>query len=247
MLKVEFHSHTNYIQTWGEGNYSPDKLIDGALLYGFDAICITEHYSPFKNWFQYDKDPLKTYRDYKDYAKKKGILLIPGTELWFKEGEVLLVNFKGDVTKLKKITDLNKLPKNVLKIASHPFYGRSSCLGNKIIKYKDLLDGWEYCHFYYGWLNPNKKAVILAKKYNKSMVGTSDIHRLYQINRTFTLVDAKKDADAIVDAVRKKKCKIITNQLPLSIFIWFFLWAGIGGFFVGWYRSIDGYIRKKIS
>lgn len=246
MLKSEFHSHTNHIQTWSEGNYSPDKLIDRAALLGFDVLCITEHYSTFKNWPDYRKDPLKTYRDYKEYAKKKGILLIPGTEVWFEEGEVLLINFRGDARKLKKIMDLRKLPKNVLKIASHPFYGRKMCMGHKIIKYRDLLDGWEYCHFYYGWLNPNKKAVALAEKFGKKMIGTSDVHRLYQLNRTFTLVDAKKDANAIVDAIRKGKHKAITNQLPFSLFVWMFIVAGLGGIALSLYLDIDGFIRKKI-
>ncbi|MFH0797854.1 MAG: hypothetical protein V1906_00420, partial [Candidatus Woesearchaeota archaeon] len=109
MLKAEFHSHTNYVQET-ETNYGPKELIDNSASKGYDVLCISEHYWPKSPFEQYRRDPLKTYRDFKGYAEEKGILLIPAVEFYFDEGEVLLINFHGDLKKIKGLSDLENLP-----------------------------------------------------------------------------------------------------------------------------------------
>ncbi len=218
MLKIDLHSHTNYLQK-NETGYGPKELIDKVVELGFDAIAITEHYFVCNGSKYYKQDPLKTFRDFKGYAKKKGLLLIPGTELRFKEGEVVLFNFDGDVTKIKDINDLSKLPSTVLRIAPHPFFIKGFCLGKELIKNIHLFDAIEYSHFYLPWLNRNKKAVRMAKKYGKVLVGTSDAHRLYQLNHTYTLVDAEKDADKIVKAIKEGKYSLKTKPLSFLTFL----------------------------
>lgn len=224
MLKGQFHSHTNYLHP-NEGNYSPKELIDRAYVLGYDVLCITEHYIPHGNNTPYKQDPLKTYRDFKEYAKKKGILLIPGVELFTDEGEVILINFEGDITQFKRMKDLAKLPKNVAAIASHPYYRRSSCLGDRIYKYQKLLDGVEFSHFYLKIFNPNKKALTFAKKLNKTVLGTGDVHRLYQLETTYSLVDAKKTAEDVVNAIKKRKVQLVTKPLSLYGFLYLTSWV----------------------
>ena len=70
MLKVEFHAHTNYLQP-NEGKMSPKELIDTVKSMGYEAMAITEHYDKRSKLSEYRKDPLKTYHDFKDYAKEK--------------------------------------------------------------------------------------------------------------------------------------------------------------------------------
>lgn len=221
MLKVSLHNHTNYIQA-SETNYSPKQLIDEAVKLGYDALCISEHYKFTKLGdliAEFRKDPLKTYRDFKDYASGKGLLLIPGVEIHIKEGEVLLVNFEGDVKDYPTIDSLKKLPKNVLVVAPHPFYKRRFCLGKELIKHINLFDAIEYSHFYLKPFNLNNEAVKVAEKYHKVVVGTPDTHRLEQLKFTYSLVNAKKDAGSIVKAIKAGKVKLVTRPLPLYVFL----------------------------
>ncbi|MBU2589901.1 MAG: PHP domain-containing protein [Nanoarchaeota archaeon] len=221
MLKVDLHNHSNYIQPW-ETNYSPKELIDEAVKQGYDAICFSEHYAFTKIGDllkEYRKDPFASYKDFKEYASKKSLLLIPAIEIKYKEGEVLLINFKGNVKDYPTIESLKNLSENVLVVAPHPFFKRGFCLGKDLIANIDLFDAIEYSHFYIKSCNLNEEAVELAKKYNKVLLGTSDAHRLEQLGYTYSLVDAKKDADSIVKAIKLGKVKLVTSPLPIYIFV----------------------------
>ena len=128
MLKVDLHSHTNYVIPKRDSNLSPKQLIDFVASKNYDVLAITEHAS-FRTLggIKYFNNPLKTYFDFKDYAKKKGVLLIPGVETFVEGKEVLLINFKGDARKVKTFDDVRKLREdNILVIAPHPFYVKPS-------------------------------------------------------------------------------------------------------------------------
>ena len=221
MLKAEFHAHTNYLQP-NEGKMSPKELIDAVKAMGYDALTITEHYDKKAKWDIYRKDPLKTYYNFKDYAEEKDLLLIPGAEIQLKEGEVLFINFEGNASDFSTVKDLDKLPKTTMTIAAHPFYsspdktviGQSGVLENNIGKF----DAIEHCYFYTKHINLNKKAIELAKKYNKPLVGTSDVHRKIQLNRNYTLVDSSKNIKPIIDAVRHNRIEMITKPLSPILF-----------------------------
>jgi len=220
MLKTEFHSHTNYIQKI-ETNYSPKELIDRAASLGYDALSISEHYALTKLGDllkEYRKYPFSTYEDFRDYASSKGILLLRSVEIRYPEGEVLLVNFRGDVKDYPTLESLKNIPKSVLVIAPHPFFKRKICLAENLEKNIGLIGAIEYSHFYVPFLNLNKKAVKVAEKYNKPIVGTSDAHHLFEVGTSYTLVDAKKDANSVVKAVKAGKVKLETKPMPLYLF-----------------------------
>lgn len=220
MLKVDFHSHTNYIQKI-ETSYSPKELIDRAAELKFDVFCLSEHYVLTKLGDllpEYRRYPFLTYEQHKDYAKKKGILLIRSVEIRYPEGEVLLVNFNGNLKNYQTLKSLKNLPSNVLVIAPHPFFKRGFCLGKNLEKNINLFDAIEYCHNYINALNLNKKAVEMAKKHKKPIVGTSDAHYLFEIGTTYSLVDADKNIESIVKAVKDGKVRLVTKPLSLCQF-----------------------------
>jgi len=231
MLKVDFHTHTNYVQRW-EGKHSPKELIDRAKRLGFDAICITEHYWPEKpSHSPYRKDPLRTHRDYKDYAKQKDILLIPGVEIRVpNSGDVVLINFNEDITKIKSYNDFDKLPKDTIVMAAHPFFLKACCVDNDLIKHIDKFDAIEYSHFYVREINRNKKAVKVARKFNKPLIPTSDAHWTFQMNYSYMLVDAEKNIPSIINAVKNRKFKPVTKPLPYHKFFFIAFSSCIGIF-----------------
>ena len=227
MLKVDLHSHTNYVIKKGDSKLSPKQLIDFVASRGYDVLAITEHASLRKiGKTIYFDNPLRTYFDFKDYAKKKGILLISGVETVVEGKEVLLINFKGDAKNVTTFTDVEMLKEeNVLVIAPHPFYGKCSCLKDKLVENIDIFDAIEYCHFYTHFINFNKKAVEVARKYNKPLIANSDAHDFHQLNINFSLIDADKNIDSVLEAVRKNKIQIITRPLPFHTFLKIGVWA----------------------
>jgi predicted metal-dependent phosphoesterase TrpH len=201
MLKSDFHIHTGE-DPYDKIPYSAKELINHAAKLGFEVLAITNHHK-----IHYSKNLA-------DYAMKKGILLIPSVEAHVAGKEVLLLNVRkpGIVNNFSDLEELRK--ENVVVIAPHPFYPTDSCLGKDLVRNIKYFDGIEYSHFYLKNFNIfNKKAIKVAKQYNKTLVGTSDAHGFYQFGKTFTLVDSNKDIDSVLEAIRKGKVEVKTNRI----------------------------------
>lgn len=228
MIKADFHLHTNYVQFY-EGIYSPEKLIDRLVELGYDAVAITEHEFVLGKHYQ---DGLKTYRDFRKYAKKKGLILLPGIEPMIEGVEILLINFTDDIRKHNTFEKLKKLKKkrNFIAIAPHPFLGvLRKAIGNKIYQHLDFFDAIEVNAGYSKGFNPNKRAIKLAKKHKKPLIGSSDCHYLPRLNYTYTLLNSKKNIPSIINAIKKGKTKVVTKPLPS----WLLILSGIHGIITG--------------
>ncbi len=206
MLKSDLHLHAGEDKTHIL-NYSAKELIDKTKSLGFEVLAFTFHQQVFFT------------KEIQDYAKKKNILLISGCEAKIETKEVLLYNVtQKDVDSIKTFKDLTNLKKkkDILVIAPHPFFPGGKCLGKMLIKNIKLFDAIEYCHMYLPFINFNKKAVKIAKKYNLPLIGTSDAHNLWQLDFTFTLVDSKKDTKAFFKAIKENKLKLVTRPFLLT-------------------------------
>jgi len=212
MLKTELHTHINADPQDGIFiKYNAFQLIDRAKELNFDVLGITCHNYVYEN------------KEAQEYANNKGILLINGAEVDVQSKHTLIYGINNeDIPKINSFLDLKKLKaeKNLFIIAAHPFYKAPSCLGNVILKYLNLFDAWEYHAFYHKSINPNKKVIRLAKKYNKAVVGNSDVHHLRDLGQTYTLIDAQKNKESVFQAIKDKKCKIVSKPLTLKKYLY---------------------------
>lgn len=223
MLKSNFHTHTNYIEKY-EAEFSPRELINLAVSEKFKVFSITEHWH---QRFDVNKfaNPMKTYFHIKDYAKYKGIKLIPGVELILEKKDILLINYMKDISKIRTFADLEKVKdENVLIIAPHPFYRIPSTqrrsLSRVIKDYKHLFDAIEHSNFYTKVYNVNnKKAIRFANQHNIPLITNSDAHFKIQLKKNYSLLDCKNDTDSILEAVKKGKFKNHTEPLTTGEFI----------------------------
>src|SRR3989304_4284999 len=130
MLKCDFHAHTSD-DPYDIIPHSGKQLIDEYARQGFDVVAITMH------------GKVLSSRELQAYARKKGILLVPGAE-GFIEGQdavegkhVLFLNAsQREVDSVRTIEGLRKFResrgksgKPFIVIAPHPFYLLQSCLG----------------------------------------------------------------------------------------------------------------------
>lgn len=203
-IKVDLHTHTSddpkdYI------NFSSRELIDRAARLGFDGLAITNH------------GVVTFSQDLEEYARERGVCLIPGVELTLSGKHILLINpDPDDVSSLHKLEDLEKIKSaRNLVIAPHPFFPGFKCLGRKLEIYLPLFDAIEYSFFYNHLINRNKKALRLAGRSNKPLVGDSDCHNIWQIGTTYTLVEAEKNIVSIVAAIKEGRTEVVTTPLPV--------------------------------
>ncbi|MBS3169444.1 PHP domain-containing protein [Candidatus Woesearchaeota archaeon] len=211
MLKAELHTHVNddpKDKQWI--TYSARELVEEALRQKFDVLAITCHNLLYQN------------EELRRYAQQKGLLLIFGVERDIENKHVLLYNLTPqEAEKIKTFEDLAQLRriKRVLVIAAHPPYLGASCLRAKIYQYPNLFDAWEHSFLHTKLYNPNHKMLQKAKEINKPVIGNSDVHFLNDLGRTYTLVDADKNEQAVFQAIKENKVSIVTKPLPLFEFI----------------------------
>ncbi len=222
MKKMDLHIHTKSDPFDTFINYSNTDILELALSKGFSIISITLH-----NKYFFDKKLFLQYLD-------KGLLIIPGVELTINHKEksfhVLIYSHKNiDVSRIKTINDLyrlrHSLKEKVLIGLPHPFYPYlfSRSIGKLAFNITDLFDFFEYSSIYCCINYWNNKALRIAKKLKKTVIGNSDLHFIDQFNHTFTLIPFKEFSSfnssihEVFSIIRENNVKI--SSRPLSPFI----------------------------
>ena len=206
MLKVDLHLHTSEDPAdWIR--HSAADLIDRAAEFGYHALAITLHDAQLEDSRLHDR------------ARDRGITLVPGVERTIEGRHVLLLNFPArESMSISSFADLARAKDraNGLVIAPHPFFPGRSCLGDALRKHGELFDAVEWSYFWTRAVDFNSRAARWAASRGLPLVGNSDMHDIRQIGRTFTLVDAPADPDAICDAVRHGRVEVRTEPVPYA-------------------------------
>ncbi len=217
MLKADLHLHS------GEDprdalDYTARELICRAAQLHFDVIAITLHGKVLED------------ETLPGFARDQGILFIPGIEKHISGKEVLIYNVPQAVLdEVHTFSDLralkNRLGREILIIAPHPFFKKSQCLGRHLEENIDLFDAVEYCHLYTRFWNLNQRAVEVAEAHGKPMVATSDAHALWMFGRNYTLLDAPKTMAGVFEGVREGRlqpqCEPVTAWELVKKLGWF--------------------------
>ncbi len=175
-LKADFHIHTGEDPLDSHIAHNARELIDTASEQGFDVLAITNH-----NFMTFD-DALR------DYASRLGVLLISGIESRIAGKDVILLNFSpSEVRKISTFEDLKKIKKETnLVIAPHPFFPSLIALNSLFHGNIEAFDAVEISSIYFRFIDFNRKAKKVAKKFNLPLVGSSDTHSLQQLGSTYS-------------------------------------------------------------
>jgi predicted metal-dependent phosphoesterase TrpH len=204
MLRGDFHHHIDADPVDGRFvRHSAGQLLDHAAAAGLNVLAITCHES-----VPYDGDATR-------YAARRGVLLLRGMEATVDGRHVLLLNFPEFPPGVCTIADIAACKTaDALVIAPHPFYPAGSAGGHILTSNPALFDAVEFSGLYTA-LTPqfNRRATEHARTVGLSVVGNSDTHFLWQVGRTFTLIDATPEPRAVVEAVRRGRVQVVTRPL----------------------------------
>jgi predicted metal-dependent phosphoesterase TrpH len=208
-IKVDLHIHT-LDDPLDALDYSAHQLLERAQRLGFRVLAITLHNAVF--------DRPEVFAD----AQRMGILLIPAAEMRLEGADVILLNvMKDEVAALKTLDDLAALRarrgSSLFTIAPHPFYVLGGSIGEKLLERIDLFDAIELCHFWGRFFNPNKRAVEVAKRFNKPLIATSDAHQLHAFGSNYTTIarPAELTVENVIELLRRGPLQV-TNP-PCSL------------------------------
>jgi predicted metal-dependent phosphoesterase TrpH len=202
MLKVELHTHTADDPV-DRIPHTARELIDRAVVLGYDAVAITLH------------DHQLDLRHLTPYAAERGLVLIPGVERTIEGRHVLLLNFRHGTEDVRTFSDLARLRSQQpgLVVAPHPFFPTSVCLGSDLERHAHLFDAVERNAMFTRTIDFNRRGEEWAARHGKPIVGNCDVHRLWQLGTTCSLVDAAPHPDAICDAIAAGRVEVISRPL----------------------------------
>ena len=205
MLKVDLHTHTaddpaDLIP------YQTDELIDRAAELGFDCLAITLH------------DRQLDIERFRAYAAARGVALIAGIERTIEGRHVLLLNYSRAAESIGSFEALASLRRRErgLVVAPHPFFPALSALRGALTRHAHLFDAVEWNGMFTRTMNFNAPAERWARRHGKPMVGNGDVHRLEQLGKTYSLVDAEPNPAAICEAIAAGRVRVVAT--PHSTF-----------------------------
>jgi predicted metal-dependent phosphoesterase TrpH len=210
--RVELHSHClgDPVDTYLGHNIF--EQIDQAKAVGLDALAVTWHRK------------VCLHHEAEAYARERGILLISGMEAEVERKHLVVLNLApGDLnpdTTWDEIRALRRRRPEVFVLAPHPFYPHPSCLGRALQGNADCIDAVEWCVLHLDWLpggvNPNLKAARWAHAHDKPLVACSDAHKLSDIGRNASTVEADElSAASIFQGIRAGRVSFQRRGLSL--------------------------------
>ena len=207
LLKADFHTHTAEDPEDRVG-HSAEMLIDAAAQESIDVLAISNHNSLL-------------YNDYlAEYAKRRGLLLIPAVEKTIEGKHMLILNPAQGHLAASTFEDLRNAGKDgAAFIAPHPFFPMACALKGRLLENVDLFDAIESHSFYWYGLNFNGRARRFAKRHGLPIVGGSDTHLLPYCTSSHTLIDSEATVDAVVAAIRSGRVELRTRPRPFRLFL----------------------------
>ena len=210
-IKIELHAHTSD-DPIDRIPHTTRELIDHAAALEYGALAITLH------------DRQLDVTSHLEYARERGIILLPGIERTVERRHVLLINFPPDAEQVQTFDEVAALKARCrgLVVAPHPFYPVPSAMGPVLDQHAALVDAVEWNAMYTRTVDFNRAAARWATKHAKPLVGNTDLHLLSQMGTTWSVVEAEPDADAICEAIRCGRVRVHTTPVPLPRAAWTF-------------------------
>jgi len=201
-MKFDLHCHTIYSKHffWGFDSLStPEEMVKAAIKKGLNGLAITDH------------NNVKGSLEAKKIAKKyKGFIIITGSEIKTKAGEIIGLGIKENVPMLLSLEDtVDKIHDlGGIAIAPHPFgkYFFRRCVEDKAVK-ADAIEVFNSTLT----KSANNKALSLAKKFKKSMTAGSDAHSSREIGNAGIICDSDP-----LEGIIKNKINIFGKKTPFS-------------------------------
>ena len=202
-LKADLHLHTREAEPFIAFNAC--RLIDRAAREGFQVLSITNH------------DTLTFSDSLAAYARKRGILLIPGAEATIEGRHVLLYNIDVHLSSIGTFARLRQFKgPDWLVVAAHPFFPAPISLGRRLIDEIDLFDAIEFSHFYTERIDFNRRAAAMSRELGLPLVGNSDSHLARQFGTTYSLIESEPTVPCVLAAIRKGQVRIVSRPLSLA-------------------------------
>ena len=198
-IRTQLHLHTTHskgTRITKESLISPREVVNLAVLHGIKAIAITDH------------NTTSAIPEVERYAKKRGIILIPGIEIDTFDGHLIglgvNVGIENSVRREMSALEVADVIKDdgALVYIPHPFDIRKKGIGTKIKEVDGLIEVFNPFNIF-GF--ENFYADYVATKLKRPKVVGGDVHVKSMFNVGITVLDCEPTEESILKALQKGK------------------------------------------
>jgi len=203
MLRCDLHVHTSFSK---DGESSVEDCLRVAEERGLDAIAICDH------------DTTEGVRYAETLASP--VLIIPGIEVSTHEGHIIALGIREPIPDGLSFKESVAIARRMgaLVILPHPYHKWRHGVALKLRDALEMVDAVESFNSRYITGSANRKADRTARILGKPRVAGSDAHNARFVGYGETQVDAEKDVDAILEAIREGRCRIRGRMTPLRTY-----------------------------
>lgn len=203
MLSADLHIHTACSK---DGESSVQVVIQAAERIGMDVIAITDH------------DTMEGYRIAQKI--KTDLLIIPGIEISTSEGHLIALGVLTPPASGESVLDTINIVREAggITILPHPYHRYRHGAALKCPEAFREADAIEVYNSRYIFAHANQHAFRRAHKLGKPTVAGSDAHHARFVGYGRTLIDAEKDIDSVLQAIKDGKTKPAGRKTPVRIY-----------------------------
>lgn len=200
MLSCDLHVHTSFSR---DGESTPEEMIRRAEATGLDAIAITDH------------DTVEGA--IAALGIPASIVIIPGIEISTRQGHLIALGVTEKIPSGLDVLETIALARGMgaVLILPHPYHIWRHGVGRKLRSALYSVDAIEVFNSRYIVGSANLKAARIARRIGKPCVGGSDAHHSRYVGFGRTNVDAERDCQSILAAIRAGRTSAAGKMTPL--------------------------------
>jgi len=196
MSHFDFHIHSKYSF---DSMLSPEQILLTSIKKKLDGVCVCDHGS-IKGALQLKK------------IKSDDFIVVVGSEISTEHGDIIALFLNENIksTNFNLVVDEIEAQDGIVVLA-HPFRNENANIPANVIKRIKLIEGYNSRTVNVG----NQKAMELALKKNKPIIGGSDAHFANEIGLAKTIFDDVYSEEDIRKLLLKGKAHICGSQTPI--------------------------------
>jgi predicted metal-dependent phosphoesterase TrpH len=203
MLKCDLHVHSNFSR---DGESRVEDILRRAEQVGLDAIAITDH------------DTVEGSL----YAQRirSPVLVIPGIEVSTRQGHIIVLGIDTPLPPRRDVmeTIAEARARGGLVILPHPYHMWRHGVARKMKGSIRAVDAVEAFNSRYIVGTANRKAALMARRYQKPCVGGSDAHHARFVGFGVTYIEAEPTVASILSAIRDGQTIAGCRMTPLRTY-----------------------------